>query len=116
MLRDLCRSTTLGIPKATVSGGVIATMGRLTTEMIKEIFSHPCLFGSEHIAEVLDALQFVGTATRTALGLPDFPHRFENGKFIRWVTKECALFVFLKRPGTRGSVLIQLESFFGRCW
>ena len=70
------------------------------------------MFGSDVIDQVLDSIKLPSTIGRL---VTTFPYRFDaTGQAIRWVTPHSALLVFLKRMRTRGSVLVHLQSFFGR--
>ena len=76
-------------------------------------FKSHFLLGSEKITEVLAELRFPRSPGRPAD--KDFAYMHDsNGEPIRWVSQETAFLVFLKRMRTRGSVAIQLQSFFGR--
>ena len=69
--------------------------------------------GSNIRPEVLAAFQFPRSLDRPAD--QDFAYMFDaDGAPIRWVSQETAFLVFLRRLRTRGSVIIQLQSFFGR--
>jgi len=70
-------------------------------------------FASHLILEVLDGLLLPATPGR--LGSATFPYRFDpDGTPTRWIEPVHALLIFLKRPRTRGSAVIQMQSFFGR--
>jgi hypothetical protein len=71
------------------------------------------MYGSDKIAEVVASLCFPRTPGRPAN--KDFAYRWDtHGVATRWVSAEIALLVFLKRLRTRGTVVIQLQHFFGR--
>ena len=69
-------------------------------------------FAAHLILEVLDVLRLPATPGR--LGPATFPYRFENGTPTRWIEPVHALLIFLKRLRTRGSTVIQMQSFLGR--
>jgi len=78
-----------------------------------EEFRNMFFFPQEKILEVLAAFQFPRSLGRPAD--QDFAYMFDaDGAPIRWVSQETAFLVFLRRLRTRGSVIIQLQSFFGR--
>jgi hypothetical protein len=90
-------------------GGVGSNISPMLS--LEEFRSH-FMFGPEKIPDVLNCLRFPATPGRVG---DTFPVRFDSqGQPIRWVSPETALLVFLKRMRTRGSVVIQLQSFFGR--
>jgi hypothetical protein len=54
-------------------------------------------------------------ATPGRLGPATFPYRFDaNGRPVRWIEPVHALLIILKRLRTRGSTVIQMQSFLGR--
>ena len=76
-------------------------------------FKSHFLFDSSKIVAVLALLDFPRSPGRPMN--KDFAYMHNSdGEPIRWVSQETAFLVFLKRMRTRGSVVIQLQSFFGR--
>ena len=74
-------------------------------------FKSHFLFDSSKIVAVLALLDFPRSPGRPMN--KDFAYMHNSdGEPIRWVSQETAFLVFLKRMRTRGSLVIQLQSFF----
>ena len=90
-----------------------AAQSGIRPSLSREEFRSHFLFPSIVFAEVLAALRFPRSPGRPPN--KDFAYMHDaNGVPIRWVSQETAFLVFLKRMRTRGSVVIQLQAFFGR--